>query len=393
MLTGAGYCADVALTIGNNSPIPMARQLQPVSAMKNNPGVLEAKLPLFALVPMTLLLSGWSTCNTEYDAPVFDVSEARIAAAFSRTTTCSRYDYIGGEDVFNGSTCHIQGISRFLGRTMTSCQDSSGRGQGILQLYRGWLGYYDGDSYAYQPTKITPPAMRGDRDHPAVGQALEPLSNQPADVLVPIVAASHEENNTETTVRVELRDGNGVLQCGFTHDEPADQHLGAVALHAVADRVYMAACSWGCKRFYIYELIPTAAGCGARILSDTNSDSSAHFAIPGTRDKNWREYNSLAVFRTEEGSIYLVAGYEEWLDTWRIDSPTSDSPSFHKIATANWGSNQANHFDKKMLHEGMTLEQLSSTSAYLWMAPHDYGTSGCDGIECTRAIYRCYVGM
>ena len=339
-----------------------------------------------------LSLAGWSACNTSYDSPVLDVTEAEIAEGFSRTVQCTRYNYVGGSDVVGSGSCHMQGISRFLGRTMTSCQDDNDD-QGHLQLYPNPIYYYDAYGTQYEPTRISPTSMQGNRDHPAVGQALSPISKDLDEVLVPVVASSSKG----TQAVVELRNGLGARECSFVHDAPtgSNEHLGAVALHSVKGDVYMAACNWDCDRLYIYELDPEASDCAPNLLSDSpvESDSSLREPIAGSSDKNWASYNSLSIFRNELGAIYMLAGHDGWLDTWRIDQPTSAQPTFHKVAKAKWGNNQAGHWWKDMLFEGMTLERVDSNSVDLWMAPHDYDTGGCDGRECTRAIYRCRLDL
>ena len=344
------------------------------------------------LGPVALLsLGGWTDCNTTYDAPVLDVTEAEIADGFSQTVQCTRYNYVGGTDAIGGNSCHMQGIARFLGRTMTSCQGDDDRG--YLQMYATPMHYYDAYGIQHEPFKITPPAMQGNRDHPAVGQALSPLSGDPREALVPIVASSSKS----TQAQVEIRDGLGAPVCSFVHDAPtgSNEHLGAVALHSVNSDVYMAACNWDCDRLYIYHVDPEASDCAPQLLSDSPLESNASLREPiaGTGDDKWAKYNSLSMFRNELGTIYLLAGHDGWLDTWRVEAPASGQPTFHKVAKAKWGNNQAGHGWKDMLFEGMTLERIDSKSVDLWMAPHDYGTGGCGGRECARAIYRCRIDL
>ena len=317
---------------------------------------------------------------------VYDVTEAELRKSMARAERCTIFDRTGAaKPVWEGTTaCHSQGISIGPHHVFASCQDGA-HGRGKLVTYAGDPPARNGLASA---TVRTIEARSG--QHAAVGQGVivETVPGKPQYVFP---AVSFEKESSKTA-RIAILDESGKERCRFEETTlSGDGTLGASSLAAVDGALYLATCGWDCKRFFVYRLKNIAAeSCGKeRVYERDLAAAGAPRTNAGAGDATWGKYNAIAIFGTTKGELFLVGGNFGWLDTWHVTGFATADMKLRKIAKKNWGENQAHHGSRGMFYEGMALEALSPRRLAVWAFPHDYGTDGCAGRVCTRAISRC----
>lgn len=344
-----------------------------------------------------------------------------LKTQMTKIPKCAMTHHVGGSTSRwpeKSSSCHIQGISvnRQDGDDQlvaTSCQ---GDNVGLIQQYTGPLSNYGPDGSAASSVikatngnKKDNAPLEGNLDHVAIGQGIQ----YSGGYLYPAVASS----DCDVHANVTLHDATtGAAICGFTHSSTTgttcgsgkkpDQHLGAAALTAIDGKLHLLTCSWDCADFFVYSLDPTQDDCGAVQLSGQAMQQDEIRFDKGAGDHQWppagsaNGYNALAAFfvptSPTDGTLNLImlGSHDGYLDTWVIENPTSNKPTFGKLALADWGTNQGGHGSKGMFEEAMTVGYAVTTTdgrtnmeMRIWTAPHDYGVD--DGRMNTFAIYEC----
>ncbi len=340
----------------------------------------------------------------------YDVTEAQVAAAFDTHDDLMHWDKVGVHSSkwgpHHGTRCHTQGISVLDGTVVTSCMThntNADKREGFLQYYR--LGgkslgsFADGarsaasdmvDVYG-QPTP-----------HAAVGQGATGVSVLDYDgtmdtefdkrFVVPVVSEKSGGDNVPAVV--DLRDQNGVVRYTFEHQpHSSDPQKGLAAVSLLEmpldgePTLYLVAISktyvyvyvlhfgktrggkwfWGHQRWF-------AAKATDMVQGGTGWPPASDFQTA---------YQSIVWFRGKGHQLYMLAGHDEWLDTYKVITPTSaalnDDPSLlpimlDKIAVQKI---QFSGDGKGIFYEGMSLAKVGERGVRLWLAPKDYKNTKC----------------
>jgi hypothetical protein len=342
-----------------------------------------------------------------FRTPSFDVTRAQVATSMKAGGTVTSTDRVGissGTWSSHGATyCHTQGIAVAHDRFITSCMTNNvvkANREGFLQIYRrhpDQAGAFVNGNNSGETANVRVYAQP--RPHAAVGpgatgvRVTAPNGSQSSrflgKVLVPVVSEGSGQN---VAARVDLRGGEGTVRYSFLHSPaPGDDQKGlaCASLLTMNDKGKPTLYVMALSKSYLYLYRVFWSGGEETWFSHHQQVVAARAQDLVVGDQVWPKpgggnlaYQSIALIKGSGGKAYLLAGHDEWLDTYQLVTPTaaelagdaSLSPLMvDKIANRKWSGNGK----KGLFYEGMAVEKTGPRSFHLWLAPKDYRNVFC----------------
>ena len=328
----------------------------------------------------------------------FQVTADQISSVMSSVPDVSekRTISVNGIDKNLLIRCHIQGVAVGSKRVITSCM-SEGQGKNDHPR-RGYLQIYDEKGTSKLVSVYGPPHQHAVVGQPVFGRDVRAnngaVLKASIDMMVPVISGRWSNDSSARcpqTPVIDLRDQDGNLIFSFCHKPHAEDKgglnndLSAGALFVHKGKLYL----FGVYHdfLYIYRLnwsgpankekahVEVEPVLKARVKSFFNVVDG------GAGDTVWANYESINLFSNHQGKVFLIAGHDEWLDTWEIElsPPANAKPKLRKLANAKEFLNAGgvNDLGKDLFYEGVSIQKLSDTSMRIWVTPWDYRHSRC----------------